>query len=173
MKILVAYASKTGTAKECAEMLGKELRGVDVVLSDLADPQPDISDFDAVVVGSSIRYGKIRREAREFLTVNHDKILQKPHGLFLCLGSGHGFEDYVGRVFPTDLCDSAVAVLPFGGRLRLKNANLFERILLHTVRSKIRENEMDVGEYTPTLPDILPENISRMAALIRVNGKRG
>ena len=89
------------------------------------------------------------------------------HGLFLCCGSGHDFEDYRDRLFPQSMTASAFAILNFGGRLKLKNAGLFERLFLHAWRSRIRENEMEAGEYTPTMPDILPENISRMASAAR------
>lgn len=167
MKVLIAYASKTGTAAECAEMLQKELRGADVTVADLAREKPDVRGFDAVVIGGSIRYGKLRRDAADYLTTQQDALAAVPHGLFLCLSSGHEFEEISEKVFPAALRESAFAVMNFGGRLRLKRAGLFERILLHAVRSRIAESEMELGEFTPTLPDILPENIARMAGAVR------
>ena len=167
MKILIAYASKTGTAAECAGMLRDELRGADVTLADLSVSRPDPQNFDAVVIGGSIRYGKAPKALQTYLQERQAGLEKSLHGLFLCCGAGHGFEEYRDRVFPQDMIAGAFAVLNFGGRLRLKNAGLFERILLHSARSRILENEMEIGEYTPTLPDILPENISRMASLLR------
>lgn len=167
MKILVAYASKTGTAAECAEMLREDLRGADVTLADLAREKPDVRAFDVVVLGGSIRYGKLRRDAADYIRANAAELEKIPHGLFLCMSSGHEFEEVSEKVFPAELRRGAFAVLNFGGRLRLKRAGLLERILLHAARSRIAENEMEVGEYTPTLPDILPENISRMASAVR------
>ena len=43
MKILIAYAGKTGTAAECAEILRGELRGAEVTVADLTvtHPAPD------------------------------------------------------------------------------------------------------------------------------------
>lgn len=167
MKILIAYAGKTGTAAECAEILQKELSGAEVTVADLSKEHPDPDAFDVVIVGGSVRYGKLPKVLRTYLLERQTELETVLHGLFLCCGSGHDFEEYCKDLFPSDLRDSAFAVLNFGGRLKLKNAGLFERILLHAWRSGIRENEMEAGEYTPTLPDILPENISRMASALR------
>lgn len=167
MRILIAYASKTGTAAECAEMLARELRGADVTVADLSVERPDPSDFDAAIVGGSIRYGKLHAALCAYLSEREAALAAVPHGLFLCCANGHEFEDLRDRLLPRALCDSAFAVLSFGGRLKLARASLWERFLLHAMRSRIVENEMEVGEYTPAMPDILPENISRMAAAAR------
>lgn len=167
MKVLIAYASKTGTAAECAQRLQKELKGADVTITDLALETPCPHLYDVVIVGSSIRYGKMRREAVDFLRQKQDEIAAIPHGLFLCLGSGHAFDEICQTCFSDELRKTAFAVLNFGGRLKLKQAGLWERFLLHAMRSRIVENEMEIGEYTPTMPDIIPENISRMAAQAR------
>ena len=167
MKILIAYAGKTGTAAECAEILRGELRGAEVTVAELTVTHPDPDGFDVVIVGGSIRYDKLPKPLRAYLSERQTELEASVHGLFLCCGSGHDFEDYRDRLFPQSMTASAFAVLNFGGRLKLKNAGLFERLFLHAWRSRIRENEMEAGEYTPTMPDILPENISRMASAAR------
>lgn len=167
MKILIAYAGKTGTAAECAEILRGELRGAEVTVADLTVTRPDPDGFDVVIVGGSVRYGKLPKPLRAYLLERQTELEASVHGLFLCCGSGHDFEDYRDRLFPQSVTVSAFAVLNFGGRLKLKNAGLFERLFLHAWRSRIRENEMEAGEYTPTMPDILPENIARMASAAR------
>lgn len=167
MNILIAYAGKTGTAAECAEILQKELSGAEVTVADLSKERPDPTGYDAVVIGGSVRYGKLPKALRIYLSERQGELETSLHGLFLCCGNGHEFEEYRDGLFPPALRENAFAVLNFGGRLKLRNAGLFERILLHAWRSGIRENEMEAGEYTPTLPDILPENISRMASALR------
>ena len=124
MKVLFAYASKTGTAEECAGILQKELRGADVTVADLAREKPDVRGFDAAVIGGSVRYGKLRRDAADYLTAQQDALATVPHGLFLCMSSGHEFEEISEKVFPAALRESAFAVMNFGGRLRLKRAGL-------------------------------------------------
>ncbi len=166
-RILIAYASKTGTARTCAELLQKELTGLDVTLSDLERESPELKEYDVAVIGSSVRFGKIRGAAREYLKKNGDVLQKMPHGLFLCCGFGHEFEEYAQKQFTQELRESAFATINFGGLLKLENASLMEKFLLGRVRTMIRESELEDGEYTPELPSILPENIRRLATALR------
>lgn len=166
-KILIAYSSKTGTAETCVGILERELKGLHVTVADLDREQPNAGDYDLIVFGSSVRFGKLRPSAKRFLREQESALLERPHGLFLCCGFGHEFEEYSEKLFPAPLRASAFAVLNFGGKLKLERASLAEKILLHHIRSSIRESEIEDGEYTPTLPGILPENVSRMASMLR------
>lgn len=168
-KVLIAYASKTGTARECVEILQSELKGMQITVADLEKETPVIKDFDAVIFGSSIRFGKLRPAARAFLQAQEAELIKIPHGLFLCCGFGHDFEEYSEKRFSKELRESAFAVLNFGGRLKLEKARLAERYFLYRVRCSIRESEIEDEEYTPTLPGLLPENIRMMASSLRRN----
>ncbi len=170
--ILIAYASKTGTTKACVELLQKELTGLDVTVSDLEREMPNPADYDVAVVGSSIRVGKIRKAARVYLNTYGEVLRQMPHGLFLCCGFGHDFEEYSEKQFSRELREGAFATLNFGGLLKLEKASIWEKLILRKVRSMIRESEIEDGEYTPELPGILPENISRFATLLRAKLKK-
>ena len=119
-----------------------ELRGAEVTVADLTVTHPAPDGFDVVIVGGSVRYGKLPKPLRAYLLERQTELEASVHGLFLCCGSGHDFEDYRDRLFPQSMTASAW-------------------------RSRIRENEMEAGEYTPTMPDILPENIARMASAAR------
>lgn len=165
--ILIAYSSKTGTAEACAHMLETELKGLRVTVADLDREQPDPSDFDVAVVGGSVRYAKLRSGAASYLRQYERILCEMPHGLFLCCGFGHTFEEYSEKMFSGALRNSAFAVINFGGRLKLEHAGVWEKILLYFVRSSIRESEIENGEYSPELPSILPENIGRMASVLR------
>lgn len=167
MKILIAYASKTGTAAECAKQLGEMLHGQDITVADLDRESLDPEAYDAVILGSSVRYGCVRKSLKSYLQTYREALKDVPHGLFLCCGFGHEFERYIEKNYDAELRGTAFAVLNFGGVLKLPNASLFERMILNGVRADIRESEIEDGEYTPTLPSVLPENISMMASLLR------
>ena len=167
MRILIGYASKTGTAAGCAEMLARELRGQELTVADLTREAPAPDAYDLVILGGSVRFGRLPAALRSYLK-NHQKTLEQiPHGLFLCCGLGHEFEGYAEKCFERGVRESAFALLNFGGVLRLPNASLFERALLRWMRSEILESEIDDEEYTPVLPAVLPENISMMASYVR------
>ena len=167
MKILIGYASKTGTARSCAERLKEELKRRDVDLVALEREKPNLGDYDLVVLGSSVRFGKARPNFNEFLKENKGVLMEIPHGFFLCCGFGHEFERYEEKIFDQKLRDTAFASLNFGGLLKLPNAGWLERFFLRRVREEIRCSEIEDGEYTPVLPDVLPENIAMMASCIR------
>lgn len=64
MKTLLLYATKSGAARECAELLAKEL--TDCTVCDLRHAIPNPELFDTIIVGSGIRFGKIYKPAAKF-----------------------------------------------------------------------------------------------------------
>ena len=62
LKVLIAYASKTGSAEKAAKLLGEHF--ADVTLRDLTVGSPNPKDYDAVIVGGSIRMGTLHKDAR-------------------------------------------------------------------------------------------------------------
>lgn len=67
-KILIAYASVSGSTGEVARTIGEVVTGEDATaqVSPVGDVV-NISDYSAVIVGSSIRVGKWLPEAFDFL----------------------------------------------------------------------------------------------------------
>ena len=65
MKSLVAYASKTGVTRECAQALAKLLP--ECTLCDLSKEKPDPNPYDIVVIGSCVRVGALQPAALEYL----------------------------------------------------------------------------------------------------------
>ena len=53
MKVLIAYASKSGTAAKCARLLADEF--ADATVIELGRESASLSSFDVIVVGGSIR----------------------------------------------------------------------------------------------------------------------
>ena len=169
MKILIAYASKTGDTAQCVARLQRELKGLDVTVADLDKETPSLDDYDTVVTGSSVRFGRLLPSERDFLKENKAALLQKRLYLFLCCGIAHEYEYYREVVFPREIRDAARQSIYFGGTLSLEGLSFFEKLLVRHLRSSIAESEIDDGEYTPSLPGLLPENVDRLASMIRAS----
>ncbi len=167
MNILIAYASKNKTTAECAERLSKLLSGLSVTVADLSAQMPQVENFDIVVLGSSVRFGKLLPPMRRFLKEKTAALSEKHVGLFLCCGLAHEYEDYMTRLFPRTLFDRAFRALYFGGSLKTAGVPFFDQLFLRIMRSQLTDNEDENGNYTPALPGLLPENIQRMADYIR------
>ena len=89
MSTLIAYASKHGCTEVCAEKLSQRL-GEKAELYNLKSGNAiDISQYDKVIIGSSVYVGKINKEATEFCTNNRSALENKKVGLFIC-GSQEG-----------------------------------------------------------------------------------
>ena len=83
MKVLVAYASKTGGTKGIAEFIGKRLvgRGLEVDVVE-ASSVKDVGGYDACVVGSAVYMFHWMKEAKRLLSRNQRALSGIPVWLF-------------------------------------------------------------------------------------------
>ena len=141
--ILVAYATGEGQTAAVADRIGAVLdaRGHDVDVVDLADGPPTaVVDYDAVVVGSPVRYGRHGRRVRRFVGDNRETLAAVPSAFFqLSLASAAGSEegaaesaDYVEALLSrTDWDPDRVA--QFGGALRYSRYGFLTRLLMRWI----------------------------------------
>ena len=82
-KILVTYASRTGSTASAAAVISKVLseNGAQVDVLPM-DEVKDLSPYRAVVAGSAIRKSKWLPEAEQFIRVHRETLLQKPVAIF-------------------------------------------------------------------------------------------
>lgn len=82
-KILVTYASRTGTTAAIAQAIGKTLAdgGAPVEVRPMQDAQ-DLAPYSAVVAGSAIRKSKWLPEAAQFIQTHRAELAQKKFAEF-------------------------------------------------------------------------------------------
>ena len=82
-KILVTYASRTGSTAEIAEAIGKTLveGGADVDVLPMQEVK-DLAPYRAVVAGSAIRGNKWLPEATQFVRTHQAALACKPFATF-------------------------------------------------------------------------------------------
>jgi menaquinone-dependent protoporphyrinogen oxidase len=84
-RILVVYSTVDGHTREICARLRQviERQEHEVTLVPVADAaNADLEAFDKIVVGASIRYGKHRRDAVEFIERNAQLLNRKPSAFF-------------------------------------------------------------------------------------------
>jgi menaquinone-dependent protoporphyrinogen oxidase len=126
-KILITYASRTGSTEGVAHFIGKTLSGfgetVDVI------PMKDvnnISDYKAVVAGSAIQTGKWLPEALDFIETHKYELNQRPFAAFLvcmtlAMKKGNNYHDTVaGWLAPVQKIVPPVSQGLFKGILDIK-----------------------------------------------------
>lgn len=86
-KILVAYASHFGTTADVAHAIGVALQDQGVLVETKAiEAVQDVSDYDAVIVGSAIQYDKWMPQATKFVGQHEDALGKVPVAFFFtCL----------------------------------------------------------------------------------------
>lgn len=83
-KILVTYASRTRVTNGVAQLISEVLtkRGAEVDMHFILDVN-DLSLYDTVVIGSSIRYGQWLPEAVRFVKVHQRRLREKTVAYFI------------------------------------------------------------------------------------------
>jgi menaquinone-dependent protoporphyrinogen oxidase len=123
-RILVTYASRSGSTAEIAEAIRKTLNqnSTQVDLLPMQDVK-DLSQYDAVVAGSAIRGSKWLPEAMDFIRSHQAALLKKPVATFtvcimLAMSNSNQYRQTVaGWVEPVRVQVRPVSEGLFAGRL--------------------------------------------------------
>jgi menaquinone-dependent protoporphyrinogen oxidase len=143
MKTIVLYATKHGAAEEIARRIAEKIAGA--VIHDLKQSLPSLTDFDCIIIGSSLYAGMIRKEAKFFLSKNTNLLQEKKLGLFLCGMDTNGEKAHFDSNFSADILQKAKAISFLGGIFDPKKAGIFERLIFKVVTKQ--------NVYTNTIND--------------------
>lgn len=133
---IIVYASRHGTTAEYAKSLLKLLDGnVDLCsLDERANSMPDMSDYDTIVVGGSIHYGKNSKLVTSFVKNNLELLRKKRLGLFVTsFFDGDKALEQLSNAYPKELLDKAIVADFFDGELLFPKMNFFEKIVAKVV----------------------------------------
>jgi menaquinone-dependent protoporphyrinogen oxidase len=132
MKTIIIYATKYGAAKEIAQRIADKIEGA-IIHNMKQDGIPDLAGFDCIIIGSSVYAGKIRKEAKAFLSNNTDVLRQKKLGLFICGLDVSQEKANFDTNFSPDILKMAKAASFLGGIFDPKKAGLIERLIIKAV----------------------------------------
>ncbi len=139
-KILVTYATRTGSTRGVSEAIAKTLleTGEDVDVIPMQDV-PDVTSYRAVVAGSAIQAGKLLPEAMEFIKAHRSMLCQKPFAVFivcmtLAMPKGESYRSHVsGWLSPVRDLVTPVSEGIFTGMLDIKKIpSLVDRLKFRT-----------------------------------------
>jgi menaquinone-dependent protoporphyrinogen oxidase len=159
MRTLIVFASKTGTSAECASQLAQKLDG-EVSLCQLGKERlPSLDTFDRIVVGGSIRIGKIQKQVTSFVSQNKDILSKKPLGLFICcMADGETAEQYLKTSFTDELFEHAKAKGLFGGCYKFSRMGWLNRKMIQMVEKQQSGREISTSQdIDKTNPDAIDQ----------------
>lgn len=129
-RTLIVYASRHGTTEKVAGILKEELP--ESVVCNLArESCPPLENFDRIIIGGSIRAGRIQKAIKIFCRQNLAILLKKEIALFICcMYDGQKAEDQFNQAFPEELRQAAKVKGIFGGELLFEKMNFLERTVI-------------------------------------------
>lgn len=169
MKILIVYASVTGTTTECVRLLRHFLRRRKPTVVDLEKDVPDPSDYDTVIVGGPVRHAKLHPAVVNYLERYGEVLKTKKTGYFIVCGFADEAEEQIEKCIPKELRASAFDAVSFGGTLDVSKQKrfrdkLYVRFMRNTITDTGDGDATEDGEFTRVLPTVNPETISRFAS---------
>ena len=148
MKTLIVYAGKTGSTEKCAGILEQKLKNTTAV--DITKEDIDISQYDLVIIGSSIRMGMFHSEIKKFINKNQEILKSKRTAYYICCGFTNNYKKYFESNIPAHLLDKAIIYDTFGGEIDMSKQKGLDKFIASMV-SKSEEGKKEVK--------ILNENI--------------
>jgi len=160
MSILIAYGGKYGTSRKCAELLAELLPDASVI--DLKKiKRPDLSMFDAVIVGGSVRYGLLNRSVKNFVLRNVQTLRKKVTAYYICCGFISNAEQYFGTNFPKLALEHAIARECLGGQFTPEIMSKFDKFILKAVTSNTEVKKQH------KFPEIDMDAVKRLADKVK------
>ena len=137
MKTAVIYDSKYGTTEKVAGSIAEKLMETNEVecFSLKKNPNPDISSFEMVILGTPIYAGQPSKKMKAFCKNNELVLLEKETGLFVCgMEPNRGKrENELEEAYPFALQEKAFAAAFLGGAFLFERMNFFERLIIRKI----------------------------------------
>lgn len=132
MNTLIVYATKYGTTQTCAEKIHAHIEADIRPISTIN--QVILSDYDRIIIGSSVYIGRIRRPMIKFIKKNQAELLKKSLHLFLCSGDSKDFSELMGPI-----AKKAEQKVHFGSEIKASEMNWFDRYVMKKVSGELKD----------------------------------
>lgn len=153
MKSLIVYATKYGCAGKVAEMLRQQL-GSDTAkaVNLLKEKVPPLKDYDTVIIGGSIYYGKIQKQVRQYMSEHLQELGAKRLGLFICAGlpDPAALEKELADSFPKRLYDHAVCAEVLGNEIVYDKLSLLDKLIMRMMKRQTGQTGQTSGQSNLT-----------------------
>lgn len=145
MKTIIVFCTHHGCTEKVARQIQNSL-GDETTLHNLKSKnQPDLNDFNRIIIGGSIHAGQIQKKVKEFCAKNLDTLLEKELGIFICcMEEGEKAEKEMQDVFPEELLRHAKATACLGGEFNFDKMNFLEKMIVKKV-AKVEQSTSNIN----------------------------
>ncbi|OJV66581.1 MAG: hypothetical protein BGO41_03930 [Clostridiales bacterium 38-18] len=142
MRVLIAYASKTGNTEECANKIKGFMKTETVDLINLKkQSRVDLNQYDKVVIGTPLYMGQPARQFKSFLDKNASELMSKEMYLYVCgLARGQEGIDLLQKQVSPKLFDHASFVGQLGGDVHLQKLNPIYKWMMKKILAESKPN---------------------------------
>lgn len=162
MKTLIIYDSSYGTVKKACNILKDNLLSNTKILNVKNVKNECLLKYDFIIIGGSIKMGKIQGSIKKFVQNNQKTLLNKNIGLFIsCINEDESIK-YLKNSYGESLFESAFISSSFGGELDPEKGNIITKKIMKTILKEF-ENE------NKPLPQLKKEKIIEFAKKINEN----
>ncbi len=176
MKLLISYSSGFGSTREVAEKISEILAQKDNFSVEVQsiDNVGSITDYDGLVVGTSVRADRPLANVRDFFATHKKELETKKLALFaVCLSANNQegrervIQDYLAQIVTRYPQIQFVSVEAFGGKIDFDKLNPVMKSLMKRVLQKTglpSEGSIDtrdwdiIGEWAKQLTDKFSQN---------------
>ena len=175
IRILITYQSKYGSTKQYAEWIHQETKG-DLIRIEDGDP-PDLSGYDILIIGGSVRMGKI--VVAPFLQDHWGVLKGKKIVLFTTsiTPPGHPrIQTMYEKSLPEEI-RKEIRYFPFPGRISMAQLTLLDKKLV-AIGKMMEEDETLKGDMGKDIDGVRREHLLPLFEYVKemktaVTSKRG
>ena len=143
-KVLVAYATRGGTARDIADTVGSTLRsaGHEVRVADLKS-RPAVDDAELVVLGSGVNAGSWYQEATAWVSAQEPALVVTRVAVFnACLNAADPAKRAESLAYNASMAErvGAEASESFAGRFVPEHVSWWRRMFLHTMQKPTQDH---------------------------------
>ncbi|MBN2853712.1 MAG: flavodoxin domain-containing protein [Clostridia bacterium] len=160
MKTLIVYASRYGYTSDCVTKLAGKLHGEVTTVNIDKEKTSDLEQYDNIVIGGSVKIGKIQKSVIQFCETNKVLLLKKKVAFFISCGDQNHMQ-YLNGAIPEELLTHALSVQSFGGEFKTDKMNFIEKKMIDMIKkSTVKEGKsLPVARYENI--DIIAEAINQ------------
>ncbi len=145
MKILIIYGTGEGQTRKIARYMEEVLQEENhkVMIADATDEPPLPTNFDAILIGSSIHIHKYQTSVKEYIMENVDELNSMPSAFFsVCMAVASDIEEEhqevreIAKKFLKHTKWNALEVSHIAGALKYTKYDYFKKLIMRMIAKK-------------------------------------